>query len=405
MRAARRGLVTAEMHVEVENHSETPMMCAFSSVRGGRETPFGPQYVWIDPLTTGVIPLRVPWKAGALAVRLRGANADYRAQADVPRPHIFRIAGGLAIAAVIALAVVALLRPGIRSLSVPDRVLAGDMVHATFALRGAGRAQYVVSDGRSIVARGTLSDASGSFSFPTSAGAATYTVALLMHGMAGTAQARASVRAQALPQPLMPASIGSLAVTPAVAVSGKPFQARYASNAQAGMVKLFDDSGVEWDVQPYRAGGVTAFVAPHVDRPRHFAIHLQVRRGAFYADATTGLVVVPATPSPSPSPRPADLAIAPPPNEASIALTPRYIVSGSSFSVRPQSARAGTLTGMVTLQDDKGASIASTPANGSKTVAFSAPVVTRTTRYFIVATVERAKTSQLVVTPLDVHAQ
>ncbi len=404
VRARKRGLISAQMDVEAVNNTDTPMMCAFTTVHRGRETPFGPQYVWIDPHTTGTIPLRVPWTARTLAVRLRGSSADYRAQSDVPPPRIIPFLAVLAVLLAIAAGVAAWLRPAVRDLSVPARVYAGDTVQASYAFRGIGQGRYVVTNGSSIVAQGALTGSSGTFSFGTSRRAAAYAVAVTVRGFEGAAQARATVIAGALPQAAVPIAIASLAVVPPVAVSGKPFLAKYSSNARSGIVKLIDDSGVEWDAQPYRDSGTTPFIAPHVDRERHFAVRLEVQRGQAIASAATGLVVVPATPSPSPSPTGANLGILPPQVEAAIAISPKYIVSGSSFSVRAQTPKAGTLTGTVILQNENGSAIASTPANGARPVTFSAPVVTKTTRYFIVATVANAKSSQLVVTPIDVHA-
>ncbi len=403
VRPGRRRLFTCEMRVEAANNTDAPMMCSFSTNHRGEQTPFGPKDVWIDPYTTATIPLRLPPNARTLDVRLRGISADYHAHAEVARPRVFALLPILIVLAAIAAVVSIWMRPSVQSLSVPESAFAGDTVRATYAFSDAEGGSYVVRNGGAIVEQGRLFHRSGSFSFQTATQPATYDVSVYANGAMGNADDRRVLRTQALPQATIPAAIGTLAVTPAVATSGKPFVARYRTNADNGVVKLLDDSGVLWDAQPYHAAGTTAFLAPHVDRERHFVLRLDVRRGTQLASASTGVVVMPATPSPSPSPSSSASPAPSPPPEATVITVPQHLVSGASFLVKEQSLQSGILTGAVTLQSASGSDIASVPANGPNPIAFRAPRVTQATRYFIVATVTRDKSSQLVVTPIDVY--
>src|SRR5579884_546182 len=302
VRAGRRRLFSSEMRVEVANNTDAPMMCAFTAWAGQREISLEPAFEWIDAFTTGTITLRVPWSARSVTVRMRGASQEYTASADVPRPKGVALALALPLLGVVALGGAVVSKPAIESLSVPDRLYAGDAARVAYAYRGVGSGRYTVTSGASIIASGSLHDSGGAFSFATGKNAAAYDIAVNVSGPTGAAQEHRTIRTQPLPQPYTPAAISNLSVQPAVAVSGKPFTARYNANAQDGVLKLIDDKGVTWDAQSYRANGSTPFVAPHVEHAQRFRLQLDVRRDATLAQAVTGLLVMPASPSPSPSP-------------------------------------------------------------------------------------------------------
>jgi hypothetical protein len=396
----KRRFFSSEICAEIANETTHPMLCIARGVNTRGEVPIRGTDVWIDAHTSASLNFRIPMGIRAVTVRLLSGTAEYRADAIVARPRIvdaarFLFAAGAA--AVAALAFFAFAKPHVDALAVPDRALAGDAVQASYALRGIGSASYTVSDGTRVVASGSLSGSSGSFRFGTDRRPKSYTVSIVERGFAGAADAQRTLVTQPLPPPVVSAAIRALSVNPAVPVSGKPFTARYLSNAQRGNVTLVDEHGIAWAAGDFNANGTTAFIAPHVDRPTHFTINVQAQRGSSTAVASSGIIVMPA-----PKPSPAQSAGAP--ASATIVTDPSYVVGGMPFEIRLSSDRAGSLSGRVVLQDASGATITSTAVTTSAPTSLIAPPVTHAVQYYVTATVVNGKGSQLVVTPVEIHA-
>ncbi|HLI97186.1 MAG TPA: hypothetical protein VKT72_14045 [Candidatus Baltobacteraceae bacterium] len=398
--AGKRRFFSCDVHADIANETAYPMLCIARGRSARGEVPIRGTDIWIDAYTSATLTFAVPMGIQAIMVRLLSGTAEYRADAIVGRPRIvdtIRALVGLALAGAAAVIFFAFAKPHVDALAVPSRAFAGDTVQVSYTLRGLGNARYAVSDGMRIIASGPLSGSSGSFHFVTAHSAKSYTVSVDDSGFAGTAHAQRAFQTQPLPVAPTVAAIHALSVNPAVPISGKPFVARYLSNATQGNITLVDEHGVSWSAGSYNANGTTSFVAPHVDRPTHFIVNLQVQRGSSNAAASSGIIVMPA-----PKPSPADnVAVA---ASADIVTDPAYVVGGMPFVVRLGSARGGSFSGRVVLQNAAGAQITSTSATSSAPISLIAPAVTHTTTYYVTATVVDGKSSQLVVTPIDVHA-
>ncbi len=377
------------------------MLCIARGRSARGEVPIRGTDIWLDAYTSANLTFAVPMGIQAITVRLLSGTAEYRADAVVGRPRIvdaIRALVGVALAGAAALVFFELAKPHVDALAVPARAFAGDTVQASYTLRGLGTARYTVSDGTRVVASGPLSGSSGNFHFVTAHDAKSYTVSVDDSGFGGAARAQRSIQTQPLPVAPTVAAIRELSVNPAVPISGKPFVARYVSNAARGNITLVDEHGISWAAGAYNANGSTSFVAPHVDQPTHFIVNLQVQRGSSNASASSGIIVMPA---PKPSPAAANLAVA---ASADIVTDPAYIVGGMPFVIRLGSARSGSFSGRVVLQNAAGTQITSTVATTRTPISLIAPPVKQTTTYYVTATVVDGKSSQLVVTPIDVHA-
>jgi hypothetical protein len=404
----KRGFFSCDVHAELANDTQHPMLCTARGLNARGEVPIRGTDIWIDAHTSASLTFRVPLGIRAITVRLLSGTAEYRADAVVGRPRIVdavRATIAAAIAGAAAFVFVAFAKPHVDALAVPERAMAGDTVQASYTVRGFGSARYEISDGAGTIASGPLSGSSGTFRILTDRRPRTYTVAVDDTGFAGKARAERSFVTQPPPVAPVSAAIRALSVNPAVPISGKPFEARYRSNAQSGNVTLVDEHGVPWAAGAYNANGTTQFIAPHVDRPTHFTVNVQVRRGSSSAIASSGIIVMP-EPKPNPQalpqntqPQNTNVASA----SATIVTDPAYVVGGMPFVVHLASSDQGSLSGRIVLQDASGAPVTSTAVTSSAPISLIAPAVKQTTQYFVTATVANGKSSQLVVTPIDVH--
>jgi hypothetical protein len=397
----KRRLFSCEVHAEIANDTQHPMLCTARGVNARGEVPIRGADIWIDARTSASLKFRIPMGIRAITVRLLGGAAEYRADAVLGHPRIVdavRVLAGTAVAAAGAFAFIALAKPHVDALAVPERAFAGDAVQASYTVRGLGSARYQVSEGARIVASGPLSGSSGVFHFVTDRHASTYTVSVDEAGFAGKAHAERTLATQPLPLAPAVAAIHALSVNPAVPISGKSFIARYLSNAARGSVTLVDEHGVPWAAGDFNANGTTAFVAPHVEHPTHFTVNVLAQLGASTAVASSGIIVMPA---PKADPQHGNPAV---PASATIVTDPAYIVGGMPFQVRLGDGRDGELSGRVAVQNAAGASVTSTTVTSNAPVSLIAPPVTHTVQYYVTATVVNGKSSQLVVTPIDVHA-
>ena len=397
LQAGKRRFFSSELHAEIVNASTHSMICIARGLTARGERAVRGSDTWIDASTNASLMFRVPAGMRTVTVRLLGGAAEYRADSVVPRPWIvelLRLFGALAIAAIVAFTATLLAKPRIDALAVPAGAIAGDPVDVSYAARGAGELRYAVSERGRVVAAGVLHADSGRFAFATDRRPRTYEVRIDKAGFAGAATAERAVTTRALPGAPQTASIRSLSAQPAVPAEGTPFVARYVSNGTTGNVALVDEHGITWSAGIYSTNGMTTFIAPHVDKPTHFIVSLQVGRGASSATASTGVVVMPA---PKPSPTSAALP------DAAILTEPQYVVGGLPFEVRLHSQSGAVLSGRVALQNAAGKIVASTSVTPNAPVSLIAPPASRTLRYYLVATATKNKSSQLLVTPVDVH--
>jgi hypothetical protein len=317
-------------------------------------------------------------------------------------------------------------RPQVLSLAVPSGAVAGTTVAVAYRATGLGTAGYTVlgPDGRT-VAQGPLPLGAGSFSLlvPQAAAAQAYLVRLhvgnpladavaedylRVEAPATPAPAPARPKRHAVPPPPAPPQIRSLALDRATLASAETLNVYYDVAATSGSIALFDpELQITYQKSELSASGHATFVAPHVDAVRFLTVVASVQRGSAVTESRIGVTVTPAvapaalgdgvgdTPA-----GPADDTALTAPSSATGIVTPATVRSGQPVRVAIRGAAAGL---ELTLIDGSGRELARRDLQaGQRSVDFTAPVVTKPTRFVFEATYPNGVGSETVVRTIEV---
>jgi hypothetical protein len=313
-------------------------------------------------------------------------------------------------------------RPQVLSLAVPSGAVAGTTVAVAYRATGLGTARYTVlgPDGRTI-AQGPLPLGAGSFSLlvPQSAAAQAYLVRLHVGNPLADAGAEDYLRVEApatpappkrhaAPPPLAPPQIRSLALDRATLASAETLNVYYDVAATSGSIALYDpELQITYQKSELSASGHATFVAPHVDVVRFLTVVASVQRGGAVTESRIGVTVTP-TAAPvalgdgvgdTPT-GPADDTTLAAPSSATGIVTPATVRSGRPVRVAVRGAAAGL---ELTLIDGSGREIARRDLQaGQRSVEFTAPAVTKPTRFVFEATYPNGVGSETVVRTIEV---
>ncbi|MEO6914096.1 MAG: hypothetical protein ABI182_08770 [Candidatus Baltobacteraceae bacterium] len=397
--------------VKIVNDSPHPLICAAMGVRGIKYTALEPPYFWVEPRAASAIMVAVPLRIWSpfkrMFVNMRSQALSYSLEVHVPpSPLLPTIA---AFAAVLLLLIASTsayvqMRPRITAYALPMQALAGTPIRASYDLAGVGTATYAVSDGAQQIAGGTLAFGSGSFEFPATTKAASYSVALAVHGPLGEQSETRTVRTVEPIQTVKTSTlelIRAFEVDDAVVHSGQPIVVRYIGAGLNGSVRLLDTAQIPVLQAPYSSNGISTMRAPKVVQATPYRLELIARSGSASQSASVGITVVPALAGAEASP--ASLL----PNvlsaEQLLQIVPPYVRGGSPIRVQllqhPAKLR-------LVLQSARGVPLQSQAVGADQAVIdFNVPPVGVDQTFVIVASFQSGSGDQVILAPFTVHAR
>ncbi len=393
LKCRRRKFFTSDFIAEVVNESDDELACSVTGWTHGGSVALAPEHLWVSGQSVARIPitapLRFPHRLRSIALHMQNRSLRATAEAEVPVPPALALLTAVCVLAVATLGALFAWKacvPEISAYALPMRVVAGDRVVASYAYAGMGTGEYDVTSRGEQVSGGVLSSKHGSFSFPTSNGAAFYHVTLSVVGAFGNARRQLIV--QALPASAASVlSIAALQPDPSVVRSGDKIIVRYLTDAQTGTVTLFDASNIPLAHAAYDERGFSRLVAPDVDVPTQYRVELVATRGSESARASAGLLVEPKETGPAP---PSNLLTA-----SQLLHVKANVESAQTFAVRVLQHPADL---RLTLEDSSGTPVQSEPvAPGTPLVYFQAPNVSHDSPYVLVASFSSGNVSQVLL--------
>jgi hypothetical protein len=418
--------------------NETPLPLAafsFAAVRPD-DGPIVWSSVTVPPWTSTTIPVVVPIRSRAwparVAAELHNGTSHVTIEASPPRrvtspktPALVPLLSAALIFSLIAFAYL-FLRPHVLALAAPDAVEGGKPFSVVYALWGNGKAGYTVEvPGGPAVGGGSLPAGSGAFPLTLPAGPSVkgYDVRVFARGPLGTDARIAHVVALAPPPVASPpdARIALASLQHGVVESGQPIVVHYRTSATDGSVQLVDQQGIVRTEALLASSGNAILLAPRVARAQDFRVILRAFRGSSSSSKRLALRVEP--PSPAVASREADGGVLPPADPASaptvvpglaatevasasevardpIALTASAFVSGSPVAV---SVLRHERDLRVALMDMTGSELSGVAVDLSRqTVRLTAPRVSQSGRYLVVATFSGDSGQETVVRPITV---
>jgi hypothetical protein len=307
-----------------------------------------------------------------------------------------------------------IVRPQAGSLVLPTGAVAGDTVAVAYRATGLGAADYAVfgPDGQTI-AHGPLALGVGSFALtvPQAPAAQAYLVRITVGNPLASASAQDYLRVQTPPSTPAstsrrpkgrtappPPQIRSLALDRATLTSGDALTVYYDVSATSGSIALYDPvSQIAYEKAAILASGHSTLVAPHVDGVRFLTVVATAQRGGA---TTQSRIAVTVTPMQTPAPfanagePDGDATIVGPSSVAAISA-PATVRSGQPIRVDIRGAAAGL---ELSLIDGTGRERARRDLQtGQRSVEFSAPLVTKPTRFIFQATYPNGVGNETVV--------
>jgi hypothetical protein len=340
-------------------------------------------------------------------VKVSGSDIAFTLEAPAParskqqRRWLKALAAGLAIVFGGAFGA-ALAAPHIDLLAAPARAFAGAPLDVPYSYGGWGAMRYTLQtkDGRQLAA-GLLTQRNGTLHFvlPRNSGTQLLLAATLS-GPLGTAQtARRVTIAQAAPPvaktAALPPKIVSFAITSPAVVAGEPLHVHYSTNATFGQVWLLDETGRLWASAPLFADGSSTLNVPQAAAGQKMRVVLHARNGSADAISTLGILVQPGD-EVKPDAAPAGSKGGP----LALVLSAGTVAPGDDVVVTLRGSHGDSRVSLT----DAGGNVIETgdvPA-GQDAVTLSAPAVTATTTYYVVANVTSGVSEQSLVQKLIV---
>jgi hypothetical protein len=406
---------TASYALRIVNQSAHPLRARMTCARMRGEPVLAyPLDVQIAPFSISetLLPVRIaevgPYDRAI--VQIAGGDVAFSLEAPAPpkmrgRLRWVAIAGAAMTLAVAAGIGAATATPAIETIAAPTRVFPGSSVDVPYAFRGWASMQYALRtrDGRQLSA-GLVGEHQGTlhFNVPSAAGR-DVVLAVNVSGPFGTRStsqhigiaATAPHRAIAAPAA---AHISDFAVvTPIVHANGY-LKLSYATDARSGEIWLIDEAGRLWTRAAIDSSGVTTIKLPQGTAGRQMRAVLHAKNGTADTVASVALTVLPdAIVSDS-----AAASSSMDAKTASLTLSSDSVSPGDTITVALEGKHGDT---QITLNDASGNSIeqGDIPA-GQSAVTLTAPTVTASTTYYVMANVtqgvgEQTLVHKLVVTP------
>jgi hypothetical protein len=341
-------------------------------------------------------------------VQVAGGDIAFSLEAPAaPRAHSSRRWAAIAASALaftIATGIgAATATPAIETVAAPSHVFPGSSVDVPYAFRGWGSMQYALRtlDGRQLSA-GLVDAHEGTLHFkvPQAAGR-DVVLAVNVSGPFGTKSTSehigiaATAPQRAMAAPAAPRISEFSVVTPIVHANGY-LKLSYATTAREGEVWLIDDAGRLWLREPMNSAGISMLKLPQGTAGRQMRAVLHARNGKQDTLASVAFTVLPDAQVDS-----AGIAMTNPPANsgkmpsAALTLSSDTVAPGETITVAIDGKHGDT---QISLNDASGNSIeqGDIPA-GQSAVTLSAPSVTASTTFYVMANVTQGVGEQTLV--------
>ena len=410
---------TASYALRIVNQSQHPLRARMTCARMRGEPILAyPLDVEIAPFSISetLLPVRIadvgPFDRAI--VQVAGGDVSFSLEAPAP-PKTHPRSRWIAVAtAAIVLTIAAGLgaasaTPRIGMIAAPSRIFPGSAVDVPYAFGGWAWMQYTLKtrDGRQLFA-GLVGAHEGTLHFNLPA--ATGRDVVLDVNVTGPFGAKSSAQhiaiAAATPHrsarsaPAAPSVSEFTVVTPVVHANGN-LKFAYATTAHDGEIWLIDEAGRLWARAPISPDGETTINLPQGTAGRQMRAVLHARNGPADTVASVGFTVLPGAVV-SDTPHAGSTAVVSPTSSATLTLSTQTAAPGQTITVALEGKHGDT---QISLNDSSGNSIeqGDIPA-GQNAVTLSAPSVTSSTTYYVMASVtqgigEQTLVRKLVVTP------
>lgn len=295
--------------------------------------------------------------------------------------------------------------PRLSLLAAPDRAFGGAAIDVPYAFGGWASMRYELQtpDGRQLSAgiagghQGTLH-----FDVPHTAGS-NVVLSVAVSGPFGNRTATRKIAisapaAKARPvQPLAP-HVSEFAVATRVVRAGGEMKLSYVTDAREGEIWFIDDAGRLWAQAPLSAYGQTTLKVPQGTAGRQMRAVLHARNGKFDTVASVGVMVMPAAMVPQTAEEPARGSQQAHP--AQMTLSTDHAAPGDEVTVRIDGIHGDA---RLTLSDGSGAPVEQGDVPSDQSAAtITAPDVTQTTTFYVMASITQGSGEQTVVQKLVV---
>lgn len=340
-------------------------------------------------------------------VQVAGGDVAFSLEAPAPPRLGKRSRWMVATAAVLALTLgtgfaAAASTPRLSLLAAPARAFGGGSLDVPYAFNGWAHLQYALAtkDGRQLSA-GLLTAHQGTlhFTVPSAAGS-NVVLSVNVAGPFGR-QARsqniliAATAHKAKPAVLSAPHISEFAVATPVVHAGADVKFTYTTDARDGEVWLLDDGGRLWARAPITAYGVTTMKIPQGAAGRQMRAVLHARNQTLDTVASVGMLVMPGTITPQ-----AQSPDAPKTPPAQMTLSTQQASPGDVVTVMIDGNHGDA---RITMTDGSGEPVEQGDIPSTQNAAtITAPNVSKTTTYYVMANITQGVGDQTVVRKLVV---
>ncbi len=406
---------TADYALRIVNQSEHPLRARMSCAKlRGENVLAYPLDIHIAPFSISetLLPVRVadigPYDRAI--VQVAGGNVAFSLEAPAParigkRPR-WMIAGAASVLLTLGTAFAAAAStPHLALLAAPNRAFGGKAVDVPYAFRGWASMEYQLQtrDGRQLSAglidahRGTLH-----FTVPPTAGP-NVVLSVNVAGPFGRqsrtqniAIAAASARKRQTAVAAAP-RVSEFAVATPLVHAGGTMRLTYTTDARDGEIWLIDDTGRLWARAPITSYGETLLQVPQGAAGREMRAVLHARGKNQDTVAAVGVMVMPGAIVPT-----AQAADAPKAPNAGMSLSTQHAAPGDVVTVMIDGQHGDA---RISMADGSGDPVeqGDIPSD-QNAVTITAPDVTKTTTYYVMASItqgvgEQTVVRKLVVTP------
>lgn len=406
---------TASYALRIINQSQhllrARMTCA--RLRGGEPILAYPLDIHIAPFSISetLLPVRVadvgPYDRAI--VQVAGGDIAFSLEAPAPSRSAKRPRWIIATAAALALTLgtafgAAASTPRLALLASPDRAFGGTSVDVPYAFGGWASMQYELDtrDGRQLSAglvkahEGTLH-----FSVPAAAGSDLILSVAVAGPFGSQTRTRHITIARSAPHkttssaPAAP-HISEFAVATPMVHAGADLRFTYTTDAKDGEVWLIDDAGRLWARAPITPYGESTIKVPQGAAGRQMRAVLHARNQGRDTIASLGVMVMPGTVTPQA--QATDTPSKTPP--AQLTLSTQQVAPGDVVTVMIDGNHGDA---RITMTDGSGNSVEQGDIPSTQNaVTLTAPNVTKTTTYYVMASISQGVADQTVVRKLVV---
>ena len=344
-------------------------------------------------------------------VQVAGGDVAFSLEAPAPPRFGKRSRWMIATAAALALTMgtgfaAAASTPRLSLLGAPARAFGGSSLDVPYAFNGWASMQYALQtkDGRQLSA-GLLTAHEGTlhFNVPSAAGS-NVVLSVDVAGPFGRqtrsqniAIAAPAQKAKAIAAAPVAPRISEFAVATPIVHAGADVKFTYTTDAREGEVWLLDDAGQLWARAPITAYGETTMKVPQGSAGRQMRAVLHARNKTLDTVASVGILVMPGTITAQAQAQATDAPKAPP---AQLTLSTQQASPGDVVTVMIDGNHGDA---RITMTDGTGEPVEQGDIPSTQNaVTITAPNVTKTTTYYVMANITQGMGDQTVVRQLVV---